>query len=137
MGATGSAMTKTIRVENADNATFKVVVEVWDGGYPAGEPNTLVRTSTKEKPMTREKLIQFIKDAKVSRISEDHKKAIRMDLEDEVAPTMSKERAWNQVKHRFPEDEFTPRAIQDAKTYAEEYHGSAQHKSNYAAYHAD
>ena len=33
-------MTKTIRVENADNATFKVVVEVWDKGTPGTETST-------------------------------------------------------------------------------------------------
>jgi hypothetical protein len=43
-------MTKTIRVENADNATSKVVVEVWDEGYPAGEPDTLVRTIPLDNP---------------------------------------------------------------------------------------
>jgi hypothetical protein len=37
-------MTKKIRVENADNSSFKVVVEVWDKGYPAGQPDTLVTT---------------------------------------------------------------------------------------------
>lgn len=37
-------MTKSIRVENADMADFKVAVEVWDKGYPEGEPDKLVTT---------------------------------------------------------------------------------------------
>jgi hypothetical protein len=37
-------MTKRVRVENADTSTFKVVVEVWDKGYPEGEPDKLART---------------------------------------------------------------------------------------------
>lgn len=36
-------MTKSVRIENADMAAFKVVVEVWDKG-PEGEPDVLVRT---------------------------------------------------------------------------------------------
>lgn len=34
-------MTKHVRVENADTSNFKVVVEVWDKGYPEGEPDKL------------------------------------------------------------------------------------------------
>lgn len=34
-------MTKHIRVENADNSNFKVIVQVWDKGYPEGSPDTL------------------------------------------------------------------------------------------------
>lgn len=37
-------MTKTVRIENADTSNFKVVVEVWDKGYPEGEPDKLVNT---------------------------------------------------------------------------------------------
>lgn len=37
-------MTKQVRVENADLSTYKVIVEVWDKGYPEGEPDKLVRT---------------------------------------------------------------------------------------------
>lgn len=37
-------MTKQVRIENADTANYKVVVEVWDKGYPEGTPDTLVRT---------------------------------------------------------------------------------------------
>ena len=37
-------MTKHIRVENADTSNWKVVVEVWDKGYPAGEPDKLAET---------------------------------------------------------------------------------------------
>jgi hypothetical protein len=53
-------MTKTIRVENADNANFKVIVEVWDKGAlisPATddapecrEPDTLARTINLDYP---------------------------------------------------------------------------------------
>lgn len=34
-------MTKAIRVENADTSYYKVRVEVWDKGYPEGEPDKL------------------------------------------------------------------------------------------------
>jgi len=37
-------MTKQVRIENADTSTYKVVVEVWDKGYPEGEPDKLQRT---------------------------------------------------------------------------------------------
>lgn len=35
-------MTKRVRIENADTASFKVIVQVWDKGYPDGEPDKLV-----------------------------------------------------------------------------------------------
>ncbi len=35
-------MTKRVRVENADTSSFKVVVQVWDKGYPEGQPDVLV-----------------------------------------------------------------------------------------------
>lgn len=34
-------MTKRVRIENADNSAYKVVVQVWDKGYPEGEPDKL------------------------------------------------------------------------------------------------
>ncbi len=37
-------MTKHIRIENADTANYKVVVEVWDKGYPEGAPDVLAET---------------------------------------------------------------------------------------------
>jgi len=37
-------VTKKVRIENADMAPYKVVVEVWDKGYPEGEPDTLAKT---------------------------------------------------------------------------------------------
>ena len=37
-------MTKKIRIENADTSSFKVIVEVWDKGYPEGAPDVLVAT---------------------------------------------------------------------------------------------
>ncbi len=36
-------MTKRVRVENADTSDYKVVVQVWDKGYPEGEPDKLVK----------------------------------------------------------------------------------------------
>lgn len=37
-------MTKRVRVENADsNTSFKVVVQVWDKGYPEGSPDKLAQ----------------------------------------------------------------------------------------------
>lgn len=43
-------MTKQVRIENADQAPYKVVVEVWDKGYPEGSPDTLVRTINLDHP---------------------------------------------------------------------------------------
>ncbi len=37
-------MTKQVRIENADQAPYKVVVEVWDKGYPEGQPDVLQKT---------------------------------------------------------------------------------------------
>lgn len=37
-------MTKYVRIENADTTDFKIVVEVWDKGYPEGEPDKLNKT---------------------------------------------------------------------------------------------
>lgn len=34
-------MTKRVRIENADGSNYKVVVQVWDKGYPEGEPDKL------------------------------------------------------------------------------------------------
>lgn len=42
-------MTKFIRVENADNSPYKVVVEVWNKGFD-GEPDTLVETKHLDHP---------------------------------------------------------------------------------------
>jgi len=42
-------MTKLVRIENADNANFKVVVEVWDKGHN-GEPDTLAFSVTLDYP---------------------------------------------------------------------------------------
>lgn len=37
-------MTKSIRVENACNSDYMVKVEVWEKGYPEGQPDKLVET---------------------------------------------------------------------------------------------
>lgn len=34
-------MTKKVRIENADTANYQVLVQVWDKGYPEGEPDKL------------------------------------------------------------------------------------------------
>ena len=36
-------MTKLVRIENADQSTYGVKVEVWDKGYPEGEPDKLAK----------------------------------------------------------------------------------------------
>jgi hypothetical protein len=36
-------MTKKVRIENADSAHYKVVVQIWDKGYPEGKPDVLVK----------------------------------------------------------------------------------------------
>lgn len=43
-------MTKHIRVENADTSDYKVSVEVWDKGYPEGEPDKLAFTENLDYP---------------------------------------------------------------------------------------
>jgi len=43
-------MTKLVRVENADTSNYEVVVEVWDKGYPAGEPDKLALTEELSYP---------------------------------------------------------------------------------------
>lgn len=35
-------MTKRVRIENADTANYKVVVQVWNKGYPDGAPDVMV-----------------------------------------------------------------------------------------------
>lgn len=42
-------MTKTVRIENADTSSYKVVVEVWDKGAN-GEPDKLVDTLRADYP---------------------------------------------------------------------------------------
>lgn len=42
-------MTKAVRIENADTANFKVVVEVWDKGQD-GQPDTLAKTINLDYP---------------------------------------------------------------------------------------
>lgn len=43
-------MTKQVRVENADTSPYKVIVEVWDKGYPAGFPDVLAQTFVLARP---------------------------------------------------------------------------------------
>lgn len=44
-------MTKHVRVENADSGRdFKILVEVWDKGYPKGEPDKLAFTENLDHP---------------------------------------------------------------------------------------
>ena len=43
-------MTKQIRIENADTASFKVIVQVWEKGLPAGEPDVLVSETSLDYP---------------------------------------------------------------------------------------
>lgn len=43
-------MTKRVRIENADMSTYKVVVEIWDKGYPEGEPDKLAKTINLDHP---------------------------------------------------------------------------------------
>lgn len=43
-------MTKQVRIENADNAPYRVIVEVWDKGFPEGSPDTLVKTVELDYP---------------------------------------------------------------------------------------
>jgi len=35
-------MTKHVRIENADTSNYGVTVQIWDKGYPEGEPDKLV-----------------------------------------------------------------------------------------------
>jgi hypothetical protein len=43
-------MTKHVRIENADTADYKVEVQVWDKGYPEGEPDKLAFTERLDYP---------------------------------------------------------------------------------------
>jgi hypothetical protein len=43
-------MTKSVRIENADTSAYKVKVEVWDKGYPEGEPDKLVEVLSADYP---------------------------------------------------------------------------------------
>ena len=43
-------MTKRVRIENADTSNYKVVVEIWDKGYPEGEPDKLAKTINLDYP---------------------------------------------------------------------------------------
>lgn len=43
-------MTKLVRIENADTSAYKVVVEVWDKGYPEGQPDKLAKTVNLDYP---------------------------------------------------------------------------------------
>ena len=42
-------MTKSVRIENADTSSFKVIVETWDKGQN-GEPDTLASTQSLDYP---------------------------------------------------------------------------------------
>lgn len=43
-------MTKRVRIENADTANYKVVVQVWDRGYPKGAPDVMAFEKTLNSP---------------------------------------------------------------------------------------
>ena len=43
-------MTKRVRVENADTSDYKVVVQVWDKGYPEGSPDVLAKEIALDYP---------------------------------------------------------------------------------------
>jgi len=43
-------MTKHIRIENADTSSYKVLVQVWDKGYPEGAPDVLQQELTLHNP---------------------------------------------------------------------------------------
>jgi hypothetical protein len=42
-------MTKKVRIENADNSSYKVVVQVWDKGID-GNPDTLAKEINLDHP---------------------------------------------------------------------------------------
>jgi hypothetical protein len=43
-------MTKKVRIENADCSNFKVVVQIWDKGYPEGSPDTIAKEIRLDHP---------------------------------------------------------------------------------------
>jgi len=47
-------MTKNVRIENADTSRYPVLVEVWDKGYPEGEPDVLVNKTELTYPTALE-----------------------------------------------------------------------------------
>lgn len=44
------SMTKIVRIENADVSPYKVIVQIWDKGYPDGEPDKLANEITLNNP---------------------------------------------------------------------------------------
>ena len=53
-------MTKAIRIENADTSDWKVVAQVWDKGYPEGEPDKLVREVSLDYPTSMTGMDMYI-----------------------------------------------------------------------------
>jgi hypothetical protein len=53
-------MTKNIRVENADTSDYEVLVEVWDKGYPEGNPDHLVFTEELNYPTAMTSLAVYL-----------------------------------------------------------------------------
>jgi len=43
-------MTKRVRIENADTGSDKVVVQVWDKGYPEGAPDVMAHEVVLNNP---------------------------------------------------------------------------------------
>lgn len=47
-------MTKNVRIENADTSRYPVLVQVWDKGWPEGEPDVLVKETELTHPTALE-----------------------------------------------------------------------------------
>lgn len=43
-------MTKHVRIENADTSNYKVMVQLWDKGFPAGADDVLVKEFPLDHP---------------------------------------------------------------------------------------
>lgn len=43
-------MTKKVRIENADTSNYKVIVQIWDKGYPEGAPDKLAKEIRLDSP---------------------------------------------------------------------------------------
>lgn len=63
-------MTKHIRVENADNSDWKVIVQVWDKG-PNGEPDTLAFEEKLDYPTAMSSTAIYLTSTRYVVVKED------------------------------------------------------------------
>ena len=57
-------MTKKVRIENADTADYKVVVQVWEKNYIEGQPDTLINEINLDYPTSMTDDALYITDSR-------------------------------------------------------------------------